>query len=83
MEKFLDRLMHSIGLFKMPSSPLVVKKTTAPGQNSLTETDISHIHPFALLFLTSINVYKTNGILTNGSRATQNGVPAYGASALS
>ena len=50
---------------------------------SLRENDISRIDPFAVMFTMSINIYKTHGIIVNGSRATQNGVPAYGATAFS
>ena len=89
--KFLKRLYEvnvksfhfpydSIGLFKMSSCRLVYSNTAASGETKhmlfYREHAISRIHPFAVIFRTSINVYTTNGILLNGLRATQHGVPA-------
>ena len=76
-----------IALFKMQSCAMLERNTAPPGGTkkwfSLRENDISRIDPFAVMFTMSINIYKSHGIIVNGSRATQNGVPAYGATAFS
>ena len=69
-----------IALFKFNAFAIMDTNTAAPGETNhmlfYMENAISRIHPFAVVFRTSINVYTTNGILVNGSRATQHGVPA-------